>query len=63
MMPTPTPHKPLSTRLFYAFAKYGWVLVLLAVFLLTGCADESATWGASQLDLADAIAQAKAGAL
>lgn len=50
MMPATTPQKPRKTWLFYA--------LVAAAIALTGCADESATWGASQLDLADAIAQA-----
>ena len=28
---------PLSQRLFFAFLRWGWVAVLAAVFLLTGC--------------------------
>lgn len=30
-------HRPLLQRLFYALLKWGWVAVLAAVFLLTGC--------------------------
>ena len=44
--------------LLRAFALFGWALVLVAVFLLTGCADEAQTWAADQASLADAIAQA-----
>ena len=29
--------QPLAMRLFYALLKWGWVAVLAAVFLLTGC--------------------------
>ena len=38
--------------------KYGWALVLLAVFLLSGCADDVHAYAAAQADLADAIADA-----
>ena len=48
---------PLSHRLFFAFLRWGWVAVLAAVFLLTGCDDLDAH-AASQADLADAIATA-----
>ena len=40
------------------FALFGWALVLVVVFLLSGCADEAQTWAADQASLADAIAQA-----
>jgi len=40
------------------FALFGWALVLVVVFLLTGCADEAQTYAADQASLADAIAQA-----
>lgn len=33
---------PLSQRLFFAFLRWGWVAVLAAVFLLTGCDDLAA---------------------
>ena len=50
--------KPRTTRFFYALLKLGWVAVLAAAFLLTGCADDLDTYAASQADLADAIHQA-----
>lgn len=43
------------------FALFGWALVLVVVFLLSGCADEAQTWAADQASLADAIAQAAKG--
>lgn len=50
--------QPLLQRLFYACLKWGWVAVLAALVLLTGCADDLDTYAASQADLADAIATA-----
>lgn len=50
--------QPLLKRLFYALLKWGWVAVLAAVFLLTGCADDLDVHAAVQADLADAITQA-----
>ena len=50
--------QPLAQRFFYAILRWGWVAVLAAVFLLTGCADDLDTYAASQADLADAIATA-----
>jgi len=60
MKPATTPHKPLSTRLFYACIKRGFLLIAaaLALSVLSGCADEAQTWAADQANLADAIAQA-----
>ena len=49
---------PLSQRLFFAFLRWGWVAVLAALVLLTGCADDLEMHAATQADLADAIAQA-----
>ena len=49
---------PLSHRLFFAFLRWGWVAVLAALVLLTGCADDLEMHAATQADLADAIAQA-----
>lgn len=49
---------PLTKRFFYALIRWGWVALLAAVFLLSGCADEAQTWAADQASLADAIAQA-----
>lgn len=59
-MPAPTPYKPLSTRLFYAICRHGWIALVaaLALSVLSGCADEAQTWAADQASLADAIAQA-----
>ena len=48
---------PLTRRFFYALLRWGWVAVLAAVFLLTGC-DDLDVHAAAQADLADAIAQA-----
>lgn len=50
--------QPRTTRFFYALLKWGWVLVLLALFALAGCSDEAQTYAAGQADLADAVAQA-----
>lgn len=52
--------KPRTTRFFYALLKWGWAIVpvLLAVSVLSGCADEAQTYSAAQADLADAVAQA-----
>ena len=50
--------QPLAQRFFYALLKWGWVAVLAAAFLLTGCADEAQTYAADQASLADAVAQA-----
>ena len=49
--------QPLAQRFFYALLRWGWVAVLAAVFLLTGC-DDLDVHAAAQADLADAIAQA-----
>lgn len=50
--------EPLATRLALFLVRWGWVAVLAAVFLLTGCADELHTYAADQASLADAVAQA-----
>ena len=51
--------QPRTTRFFYALLKWGWLApVLLAVAVLSGCADEAQTYSAAQADLADAVAQA-----
>ena len=51
--------QPLPQRFFYALLKWGWLApVLLAVAVLSGCADEAQTYSAAQADLADAVAQA-----
>lgn len=50
--------KPLHERVAMWLFKYGWALVLLAVFLLSGCADDVHAYAAAQADLADAIADA-----
>ena len=39
--------QPLAMRLFYALLKWGWVAVLAAVFLLTGCDDLAAVHAAA----------------
>ena len=54
-------HKaPLYRRFFYALTRWGWIVIpaALALSVLTGCADEAATYAADQASLADAIAQA-----
>ena len=48
---------PIAQRFFYALLKWGWVAVLAAVFLLSGC-DDLESYAADQASLADAIAQA-----
>ena len=51
--------KPLAERiLIWLLFRFGWALVLLAVFLLSGCADDLQAHAAVQADLADAIHQA-----
>ena len=50
--------RPLHERVAMCLFKYGWALVLLAVFLLSGCADDVHAYAAAQADLADAIADA-----
>lgn len=51
--------KPLAERiLIWLLFRFGWALVLLAVFLLSGCADDVHAYAAAQADLADAIADA-----
>lgn len=50
--------RPLHERVAMWLFKYGWALVLLAVFLLSGCADDVHAYAAAQADLADAIADA-----
>ena len=51
--------KPAMSRFFVALARWGWVLVLLAVVLLTGCDDLSVDDAAGK-DLQDAQQQAAA---
>lgn len=52
--------RPWYERLIAALLfRWGWVLVLGAVFLLSGCADDLQAHAAVQADLADAIAQAQ----
>ena len=55
--------KPLAERVAMWLFKYGWALVLLAVFLLSGCADDLQAHAAVQADLADAIHQAAKGGI
>ena len=50
--------RPLYERVAMWLFKYGWALVLLAVFLLSGCADDVHAYAAAQADLADGIADA-----
>ena len=55
--------KPLAERVAMWLFKYGWALVLLAVFLLSGCADDLQAHADVQADLADAIHQAAKGGI
>ena len=51
--------RPLHERiLIWLLFRFGWALVLLAVFLLSGCADDLQAHADAQADLADAIHQA-----
>ena len=51
--------RPLHERiLIWLLFRFGWALVLLAVFLLSGCADDLQAHADVQADLADAIHQA-----
>ena len=53
-------HQPLLQRLFFGFARHGWILFVLAlaVLVLPGCSDIAAEQ-ASADSLRDAIQQAK----
>ena len=53
--------KPLAERVAMWLFKYGWALVLLAVFLLSGCIgpDDADTAVLIAQDLQDAVQQAK----
>ena len=56
--------KPLHERLvIWLLFRFGWALVLLAVFLLSGCADDLQAHADVQADLADAIHQAAKGGI
>ena len=55
--------RPLHERVAMWLFKYGWALVLLAVFLLSGCADDLQAHADVQADLADAIHQAAKGGI
>lgn len=51
--------RPLHERiLIWLLFRFGWALVLGAVLLLSGCADDVHAYAAAQADLADAIADA-----
>ena len=51
--------KPLHERVvIWLLFRFGWALVLGAVLLLSGCADDVHAYAAAQADLADAIADA-----
>ena len=51
--------KPLYERiLIWLLFRWGWALLLGAVLLLSGCADDVHAYAAAQADLADAIADA-----
>lgn len=51
--------KPLAERIvIWLLFRFGWALVLGAVLLLSGCADDVHAYAAAQADLADAIADA-----
>jgi len=56
--------KPLAERVvIWLLFRWGWALVLLAVFLLSGCADDLQAHADVQADLADAIHQAAKGGI
>ena len=56
--------KPLAERiLIWLLFRFGWALILLAVFLLSGCADDLQAHADVQADLADAIHQAAKGGI
>ena len=56
--------RPLHERiLIWLMFRFGWALVLLAVFLLSGCADDLQAHADVQADLADAIHQAAKGGI
>ena len=51
--------RPLHERiLIWLLFRWGWALLLGAVLLLSGCADDVHAYAAAQADLADAIADA-----
>lgn len=51
--------RPLHERVvIWLLFRFGWALVLGAVLLLSGCADDVHAYAAAQADLADAIADA-----
>lgn len=51
--------KPLAERVvIWLLFRWGWALLLGAVLLLSGCADDVHAYAAAQADLADAIADA-----
>ena len=50
--------RPWYEKLAMLLFRFGQALVLLAVFLLSGCADDVHAYAAAQADLADAIADA-----
>ena len=50
--------RPWYEKLAMLLFRWGWALVLLAVFLLSGCADDLQAHADVQADLADAIHQA-----
>ena len=56
---------PLHKRVLWAFCRCGWLMVpaVLAVLVLTGCADDVQDYAAVQADLADAIHQAAKGGI
>ena len=51
--------QPLAQRFFYALIKWGWVAVLAAVFLLTGCDDLAAAHAAAAQAPTSAALQAR----
>ena len=56
--------RPLYERiLIWLLFRFGWALVLLAVVLLSGCADDLQAHADVQADLADAIHQAAKGGI
>ena len=55
--------RPWYEKLAMLLFRFGWALVLLAVFLLSGCADDLQAHADVQADLADAIHQAAKGGI
>ena len=52
---------PLAKRVFLGIIKWGWIIApaVLAITVLSGCADDAETAALVAQDLQDAVAQAK----